>query len=634
MQSAQANNVNLDALQQLLAMQFPMAGAADALGQHQAQTQQPQPQPQHAPQQAGPPTLLEQQLRLNQLQQLQQLQNQIFQQQIELISGQSGQNSLSGSLDSTPSPAFRDHNPFHGLPTPANSTELRAQPPPNFVSPMILQNYMSLPGASQFASPNPIPQGSSSAPAHLAFHTHTPLPSPGDLDFDLSPLTSPWLGAYQHAEQPRAQSHQPQNHNQNQNQNQGQNQPAQVRPQRRGSKRGASSSGDDAAAGHARKRKSPAVRAAPSAGGIRARRTSSTRGCASLSSTPALRARERKNSTAAGDTPSPVDLSMPPPAPPPAQAGAPVEQPTEASEQQTSSSSPTGPTLSPVTPASIMNLGRLGLSSGLSSPTSPADGPQNTGPAAAAQAQDKGKGKAASKPSAPGPSGAGGAKPVSRRTSSASASSSLVSPPLKPLLPGGLAPSSAAHLATASNYTHHLAGHAAALHIQPGAALPAPAPAVRKTSHKAAEQKRRDSLKTSFDALRMLLPPLPLPSEDGFDGEPLLPGAMPPRGPPRGDAGGPNRAVSKLQLLRCGNDFIRRLKARLARRDEYIEQLKAEVRVLRARVAGGDAGADEALAADMQAVDLEKDLDAEEANAPSLGGPLFEGDEVDEEGGD
>ena len=91
---------------------------------------------------------------------------------------------------------------------------------------------------------------------------------------------------------------------------------------------------------------------------------------------------------------------------------------------------------------------------------------------------------------------------------------------------------------------------------------------VRKTSHKAAEQKRRDSLKTSFDDLRILLPPIPLPSEEGFPDEPLLPGAMPPRGPPKGNAEGPNRGVSKLQLLRCGNEFIKVLKGRVERRDE------------------------------------------------------------------
>lgn len=108
-----------------------------------------------------------------------------------------------------------------------------------------------------------------------------------------------------------------------------------------------------------------------------------------------------------------------------------------------------------------------------------------------------------------------------------------------------------------------------------------PSPVLRKTSHKAAEQKRRDSLKTTFDDLRTLLPPIPLPSEDGYPDEPVLPGAMPPRGPPRGNADGPNRAISKLQLLRCGNDYIRLLQDRVSRRDDEIVSLRSEVRRLR-----------------------------------------------------
>ena len=63
--------------------------------------------------------------------------------------------------------------------------------------------------------------------------------------------------------------------------------------------------------------------------------------------------------------------------------------------------------------------------------------------------------------------------------------------------------------------------------------------------------------------------------------EPLLPGAMPPRGPPRGDGDGPNRGVSKLALLRCGNEFIRELKWKVERRDVEIERLRNEVKRLR-----------------------------------------------------
>lgn len=96
---------------------------------------------------------------------------------------------------------------------------------------------------------------------------------------------------------------------------------------------------------------------------------------------------------------------------------------------------------------------------------------------------------------------------------------------------------------------------------------------------------------------------------------------------------GPNRAVSKLQLLRCGNDFIRRLKARVSRRDEYIEQLKTEVRALREQLDEKESPDMDGLEATVQAfqrVDLDKDLDAEEANAPKLGGIPLEGDEDDD----
>lgn len=135
-------------------------------------------------------------------------------------------------------------------------------------------------------------------------------------------------------------------------------------------------------------------------------------------------------------------------------------------------------------------------------------------------------------------------------------------------------------------------------------------PQVRKTSHKAAEQKRRDSLKTTFDELRGLLPPIPLPSSghsNAGEGEdtgaggsggagssgssagiifgntvkPLLPGALPPRGPPKAGGEGPNKGVSKLQLLICGNEYIKTLQGRVERRDDEIDRLREQVRKLR-----------------------------------------------------
>jgi hypothetical protein len=78
---------------------------------------------------------------------------------------------------------------------------------------------------------------------------------------------------------------------------------------------------------------------------------------------------------------------------------------------------------------------------------------------------------------------------------------------------------------------------------------------------------------------------------------------MPPRGPPR-PGGGPNTSVSKLQLLRYGNDYIRLLKGRVERRDVEIEKLRTEIRRLRLLVPDGVDGDGN--------VDLDVDLDAYE----------------------
>ncbi|KAF8327304.1 hypothetical protein F5887DRAFT_1191223, partial [Amanita rubescens] len=63
--------------------------------------------------------------------------------------------------------------------------------------------------------------------------------------------------------------------------------------------------------------------------------------------------------------------------------------------------------------------------------------------------------------------------------------------------------------------------------------------------------------------------------------KPLLPGALPPRGPPKAGGEGPNKGVSKLQLLICGNEFIKTLKGRVERRDDEIARLRQEVKKLR-----------------------------------------------------
>lgn len=99
----------------------------------------------------------------------------------------------------------------------------------------------------------------------------------------------------------------------------------------------------------------------------------------------------------------------------------------------------------------------------------------------------------------------------------------------------------------------------------------------------------------------------------------MLPGALPPRGPPRGAGDGPNRGVSKLQLLRCGNEFIKALSGRVTRRDDEIVRLRQEVGRLR-EVVGPAALA--SLTEDMEELDLEKDLDAIEGPA-GVGGAFL-----------
>jgi Helix-loop-helix DNA-binding domain len=220
--------------------------------------------------------------------------------------------------------------------------------------------------------------------------------------------------------------------------------------------------------------------------------------------------------------------------------------------------------LTPVTPASIMNLGRLGINSSLIPPT---------------------KSKAAE----------GKAKTNLKFKSVEDGRNSkkipAASPSLKPILPGMYIAATALHhtiiipSAEGNAGVHHPAQ---------------PTLFVKKASHKDAEQKRRDSLKTSFDDLRLLLPPIPLPSDETYSGEPVLPGAMPPRGPPR-PGGGPNVNVSKLQLLRCGNDFIRTLKGRVDRRNTEIHNLRQEIRRLRGVIGDHDAFNKE--------IDLDQDLD-------------------------
>lgn len=119
----------------------------------------------------------------------------------------------------------------------------------------------------------------------------------------------------------------------------------------------------------------------------------------------------------------------------------------------------------------------------------------------------------------------------------------------------------------------------------------------RRTSHKAAEQKRRDSLKFCFDELRGLLPAITL-DEDAPNGSLLGPdGAeedVQAEGFDLAEVGDPeqaraaNKAISKVALLRHSNEYLIRLKKRLERRDKALEVCRREVRGLREKLAMGE----------------------------------------------
>ncbi|GJE85212.1 hypothetical protein PsYK624_012900 [Phanerochaete sordida] len=602
-QQPMQNGVDMNVLEGLMAMQDNRGGQSNPI----ASPTQAQPAPQ---------LLVEHQMRLNQLQQLYQLQTQIFQQQIELLSGQS---SFMPLVMDRP----RDQQQY--LPTPAASAEIPPQPSPGFVPPMLLQNEANVNNSQnahthneqqqqpqQFIPHHMIPPAPHSAPANIVFQNihSSPYPvPPADLDFDeMSPLTSPWLGAYntgQSSDMPGPSRGMQQHH-----------------PSVSGStaqkRRTASPNSDDlgtvgrpsrkrqAQAGHLTIPQNSVAPSIPSMN--RSRRGSLRGGTKSASSTPhfppigaagSMTPTSTRSSRSGpsrgtmtpneipGDTPSPVDLSMPPPAAPQPQAALSFVQGLGSAEHTPAPTpGPSHGLITPVTPASIMNLGRLGTDSSLT--------PPNADPNVQ-QAGNKAKAKATSRP---------------RSATAGNASKALISPALKPIRPAG--GSSSTGNASPSG---------------PGQ----PPLQVRKTSHKAAEQKRRDSLKTSFDDLRLLLPPIPLPSDDGYADEPVLPGAMPPRGPPKGNADGPNRGVSKLQLLRCGNDYIRRLKGRVERRDDEIERLRAALRRMRL-VAGAEPVPEEG----EEPLDLEKDIDAVENALGPLGRSSTYGDDGgdDEDGGD
>ena len=271
-------------------------------------------------------------------------------------------------------------------------------------------------GSNTYSSASYVHPGSISAPEYIAFQAspHNRLSSPVDLDIDVSPLTSPWLGAQQnhqmspHQNQNHSQQHQHRHMSQlshfssssssssssSQGGSQYQSTPLAGSTLNNSNKRSASPTSGEA---DARKKQSPAVRPTNPTFSQhldqqqQPRRTHRS-GSRSTSSTPLLRARsgstrQRKGSIAGalnapavinelpGDSPSPVDLSMPPPAPP-----APPNPLSMSSGANNVPSSVINPVLqqshgsshlTPVTPASIMNLDVKGKRLKISTDSSP-----------------------------------------------------------------------------------------------------------------------------------------------------------------------------------------------------------------------------------------------------------------------
>lgn len=129
------------------------------------------------------------------------------------------------------------------------------------------------------------------------------------------------------------------------------------------------------------------------------------------------------------------------------------------------------------------------------------------------------------------------------------------SPELRPILPGGMSPQVGAMLASKSNYQHIVDGTYDQLNITYPQGM-TQGLEVRRTSHKAAEQKRRDHLKECFEQLRTILPVQP-------------------------DAG-----ASKVAILKAGYEHILELHAAAKTREAEMERLAATVE----RLTGADGG--------------------------------------------
>ncbi|KAI8802536.1 hypothetical protein BJ742DRAFT_832417 [Cladochytrium replicatum] len=176
-------------------------------------------------------------------------------------------------------------------------------------------------------------------------------------------------------------------------------------------------------------------------------------------------------------------------------------------------SSPAG-ALAPMTPAQMLNLSPAVPTAAPITTSTPSLPPPPSQAHAFAIPQQQSVGRRTSTPSLQQSGGIGTAPPASGGKSArplmpiAIAPSPKISPSLKPLLPSGASSSSieaVIKLAQKSNYQHILEGDTEKVGLQYSSDITSGVE-LRKTTHKQAEQRRRDSLKQCFDDLRNLLP--------------------------------------------------------------------------------------------------------------------------------
>ncbi|CAJ0651080.1 15072_t:CDS:2 [Entrophospora sp. SA101] len=160
-----------------------------------------------------------------------------------------------------------------------------------------------------------------------------------------------------------------------------------------------------------------------------------------------------------------------------------------------------------------------------------------------------------------------------------------ISPNLKPKLPGVLADEVAEQLAEKSNYRSILEGTAQSLGISYSSDVHSSLES-RRTTHKAAEQKRRDSLKKSFDELKKVVPLNLSGNSNDTNSNNNNNSSDSVNVDKNNSKSGENinvttKNVSKLFLLKRAHDHIVELQRENDEKDDMIKKLQYEVESLK-----------------------------------------------------